>query len=84
MRGHGLLEVALYANLLSSVLDSRAFDGNDLLPEPLEKAEQAHESHLEGDNTDEAQVSEAAELIYEIVQSAKEPLSESRTVCIWF
>ena len=41
VRGHGLLEVALYANLLSSELDSRAFDGSDMLPEPLEKAKQA-------------------------------------------
>ena len=78
VRGHGLLEVALYANLLSSELDRRAFDGNDMLPEPLEKAKQAYESLLEGDNIDEAQVSEAAELIYEIVQSAKERLSEEQ------
>jgi len=40
------LEVALYANLLSSELDGRAFDGNDMLPEPLEKAKQAYESLL--------------------------------------
>ena len=31
--GHGLLEVALYANLLSSELGNRAFDGNGMLPE---------------------------------------------------
>ena len=52
MRGHGLLEVALYANLLSSELDSRAFNGNDMLPEPLEKAKQAYESLLEQDEDD--------------------------------
>ena len=43
VRGHGLLEVALYANLLSSELDSGAFDGNDMLPELLEEAKQAYE-----------------------------------------
>ena len=52
MRGHGLLEVPFYANLLSSELDSRAFDGNDMLPEPLEKAKQAYESLLEQDEDD--------------------------------
>lgn len=44
----------------------------------------AYESLLEGDDIDEVQVSEAAELIYEIVQSAKERLSESRTARLWF
>ena len=37
VRGHGLWEAALYVNLLSSELDSRAFYGNDMQPEPLEK-----------------------------------------------
>ena len=65
-------------------MDSRAFDGNDMLPEPFEKAKQAYESLFEGDHIDEAKVSETAELIYEIVQSAKERLSESRTARLWF
>ena len=76
VRGHCLLEVALYVKLLSSELDSRAFDGNDMLPEPLEKAKKVYESLLEGDNIDEAQVSEAAELIYEIVPEAAELIYE--------
>ena len=33
VRGHGLLEVALYADLLSPELGNRAFDGNDMIPE---------------------------------------------------
>ena len=47
--GHDLLEVALYANLLSSELDNRAFNGKDILPEPLEKAKKTYELLHEGD-----------------------------------
>ena len=85
VRGHGLLENwTLYANLLSSKLNSRVFDGNDMLPEPLEKTKQTHESLLEGDTVDEAQVSELAVLIYDILHIVKEPLSKSRTARPWF
>ena len=81
---HGLFELALDANLLSSELNSRVFDGNDMLAEPLEKTQQTHESLLEGDTIDEAQVSELAVLIYEILHIVKEPLSRSRTARPWF
>ena len=55
-----------------------------MLPEHLEKAKQTYKSILEGDTIDEAQVLEAAELIYEIVQSARERLLESKTARLWF
>jgi len=60
------------------------FDDNDVVPESLEKAKQAYELVVEGDTTDEAHASEAAELIHEIAYSVKERLSESKTACLWF
>ena len=78
------MDVALYANLLSSELKSRMIDGNDMLPEILKKAKQAYELLFEGDTIDEVQVSGAAELIHEIVHSVKEQLSDSRTAHLYF
>ena len=56
------MEVALHANLSSSELDSGAFDRNDILPDPLEKAKQAHELLLEqdGDNNEVEQEEDLA------------------------
>ena len=49
VRGHELLKFALYVNLLSSELNSRAFDVNGMLLKSLEKVKQAYESLLEED-----------------------------------